>query len=323
MMTSSCFSSQHRRGPGPKKTLPVSRAALVSLLVTCLCADAKDVLPDFSSLSLQELSNIKVTSVSNKLQKLSQVAAAVYVISQEEIHRSGMTNVADVLRLAPGISVARIDGSKWGVTSRGFNGRFANKLLVLVDGRSLYTPIFSGVYWDMSMPLLDNIDRIEVIRGPGAAIWGANAVSGVVNIITKSAKETTGVVVTASAGSQDRGSVQIQAGGKMGGGSSYRTYVSAADHAALQTADGSSARDGWSELQTGFRVDGSSKNGGWQLEGDLFQNSRGESSDIPLPQNQFATQTRYGTKSGYSGDLAFEWRRQISATTSRKNWSAR
>src|ERR1035438_4112434 len=170
---------------------PVASLALLAVLAGSLFAGTTPpAVPDFASLSLQELSEVKVTSVSKKDQKLSQVAAAVYVISQEEIHRSGMTTVADLLRLVPGVSVARIDSSKWAVTARGLNGRYAANLLVLIDGRSVYTPIFGGVYWDMSMPLLDDIDRIEVIRGPGASLWGAHAVNGVINNITKTERKS-------------------------------------------------------------------------------------------------------------------------------------
>ena len=248
---------------------------LVPLLANSLSGQTKDSLPDFSSLSLQELSLIKVTSVSRTQHNLSQVAAAVYVISQEEIHRSGMTNVADLLRLVPGLSVARLDGSKWAVTSRGFNGRFANKLLVLIDGRSVYTPIFSGVYWDMSMPLLDDIDRIEVIRGPGASVWGANAVNGVISIITKDAGETIGTSVTAGGGTYERAFGHVRIGRKATDGISYRAYLSGSDRSALQTSDGQSGRDGWSDEQGGFRIDGTNRNGGWQAVGRHLPESPG------------------------------------------------
>src|SRR3984957_2757333 len=163
------------------------------------------VLPDFASLSLDELSNIKITSFTGKQQKLSQVAGAVYVITEEQIARSGLTSVPELLRLAPGIDVARVNGNQWSVSARGTVGAYANKLLVLIDGRSVYSPIFSGVYWEVGMPLLENIERTEVIRGPGATIWGSNAVLGVINIITRSSKETRGTQVTAGGGSAEPG----------------------------------------------------------------------------------------------------------------------
>ncbi len=291
--------------------------ALVPMLAATLLADGADMLPDFSSLSLEELSTVKVTSVSKKEQKLSQVAAAVYVMTQEEIHRSGMTNVADLLRLVPGITVARLDSTKWAVTSRGFNGRYAANLLVLIDGRSVYTPIFGGVYWDMSMPLLDDINRIEVIRGPGASIWGANAVNGVINIITKSAGEVKGTSVEAGGGTADRAFGQIRFGGQATEGISYRTYLSFADHSALQTANGQNGGDGWSDEQGGFRIDGTTGKGGWQLEADLYRNHRAEVGYFPSAGAGTLVASN-GDYTGTSADIAFEWRRQLTESSDLK-----
>jgi len=291
---------------------------LLPVLVAALFADGGANLPDFSSLSLEELSAVKVTSVSKKEQKLSQVAAAVYVMTQEEIHRSGMTNVADLLRLVPGITVARLDGSKWAVTSRGFNGRYAANLLVLIDGRSVYTPIFGGVYWDMSMPLLDDINRIEVIRGPGASIWGANAVNGVINIITKSAVEVKGTSVEAGGGTAERAFGQVRFGGNVTDGISYRTYLSASDHSALQMPNGQSGGDGWSDEQGGFRVDGMTKNGGWQLEADLYRDRRSEVGYFPSPEAGFAMEATKGDFTGTSANIAFEWRRRLTESSDLK-----
>ncbi|MCP5111915.1 MAG: TonB-dependent receptor, partial [bacterium] len=140
---------------------------------------------DLGSLSLEQLMTIEVTSVARKQQKLMRSAAAIYVITSEDIRRSGLRSIPELLRMAPGLHVAQIDGNKWAISSRGFNGRFASKMLVLIDGRSIYTPLFSGVYWEMHDLPLEDIERIEVIRGPGATMWGANAVNGVINIITK------------------------------------------------------------------------------------------------------------------------------------------
>ena len=160
-------------------------------LSVCTATAAEDEF-EFSTelieLSIEDLINVKVTSVSKKPQKILEAPAAIFVITQEDIRRSGAVSIPEVLRMVPGLEVAKIDSNKWAVTSRGFNGRFANKLLVLIDGRTVYTPLFSGVYWDMKDTLLNDIDRIEIIRGPGAALWGANAVNGVINIITKKNK---------------------------------------------------------------------------------------------------------------------------------------
>src|SRR3954470_5811090 len=156
-------------------------------------------------MDLEALMKIAVTSPSKRPEKLSDAAAAIYVITQEDIRRSGVTSIPEALRLSPGLEVARQDAHTWAISSRGFNDEFANQLLVLVDGRSVYTPLFAGVYWDVQDLMLEDIDRIEVIRGPGATLWGANAVNGVINITTKTAKETQGVLITGGAGSEELG----------------------------------------------------------------------------------------------------------------------
>src|SRR5687767_942138 len=151
---------------------------------------------DVMNMDLEALMRIEVTSVSKRPEKLSDAAAAIYVITNEDIRRSGATSIPEALRLAPGLEVARQDSHTWAISSRGFNDEFANQLLVLIDGRSVYTPLFAGVYWDVQDLMLEDIDRIEVIRGPGATLWGANAVNGVINITTKAAKDTQGWLVT-------------------------------------------------------------------------------------------------------------------------------
>src|SRR5207302_10857650 len=167
------------------------RILLSGVLAVCPVAnmsatgsDSPQNVLDPTQLSLEDLMNLQVTSVSKRTQKVGDATAAVFVITQEDIRRSGATSITDPLRMTPGLEVARIDENKWAIGSRGFNGRFDNKLLVLIDGRSVYTPLFSGVYWNVQDVMLEDIDRIEVIRGPGATLWGANAVDGVINIIT-------------------------------------------------------------------------------------------------------------------------------------------
>src|SRR5687767_4059118 len=180
---------------------------------------------DLTNLELTELMNMEVRSASRTPQKLSQVAAAVNVITQEDIRRSGATSIAEALRMAPGLDVARIDSSRWAISSRGFNDFFANKLLVLMDGRSVYTPLFSGVFWDVQDTMLEDIEQIEVIRGPGAAMWGANAVNGVINIITKHSAETQGTLITAGGGTEETGFGSMRYGGTIKEGLTYRAYV--------------------------------------------------------------------------------------------------
>jgi iron complex outermembrane receptor protein len=236
---------------------------------------------DLTQISLEELMNIEVTSVSRKEQKLSQTAAAVYVVTQEDIRRSGVTNIPEVLRMVPGLQVARIDSNKWAISSRGFNGRFANKMLVLIDGRSIYTSLYSGVYWDQYDVLLEDVERIEVIRGPGATMWGANAVNGVINIITKSAKDTQGTLITTGTGNEDKASVAVRHGGKHGDKVYYRTYTKYFNRSHLLTESGQAAHDNWDSARSGGRLD-------WEISdrdfltihGDLF---KGESRQTIYP----------------------------------------
>src|SRR5713101_3464731 len=178
--------------------------------------------PDFGNMSLDQLMNYPVTSPTKHEGKLSETPAAIEVITQEDIRRSGVTSIPEALRMAPGLEVAKVDAHTWAISSRGFNDVFANKLLVLQDGRSVYTPLFSGVFWDVQDTLLEDIDRIEVIRGPGAALWGANAVNGVINIITKPARDTQGWLVSAGGGTEDRVIAGTRYGGKIGDSAFYR-----------------------------------------------------------------------------------------------------
>ena len=171
--------------------------------------------PDLTQKSLEDLMNIEVTSVSKREQKTSQAAAAVFVISREDIRRSGALNIPDLLRMVPGLDVAQIDAGKWAISARGFNGQYSNKLLVLIDGRTVYSPIFAGVFWDSQNVPLGSIERIEVIRGPGAAVWGSNAVNGVINIITLSAEDTQGGYITAGAGNSNIGPETVSYGGNV------------------------------------------------------------------------------------------------------------
>lgn len=274
-------------------------------------ADPTD-LPDFGALSLDQLANIKITSFTGKQQKLSQVAGAVYVITQEQIGRSGLTSVPELLRLAPGVDVARVNGNQWSISARGMTGVWANKLLVLIDGRSIYSAIFSGVFWDLGMPLIDDIDRIEVIRGPGATVWGANAVLGVINIITKSSRDTHGTTITAAAGSSQRAFGSVSTSGATGS-TNYRVYVGGSDNAPMSQQSGASANDAWSSLQAGFRLDGSYKKNTWMLEGDLFRGAENETAVNPsiIAQAFVESPSRLDT---FAGSLTGELRRRVGDT---------
>ena len=203
----------------------------------------------------KKMLNMKVSSVSKTSQSASNAAAAVFVIDSEAIKRSGVTNVPEALRMAPGIDVARINNSKWAVTARGFNGRFANKLLVLIDGRSVYTPDFSGVYWDAQDVMLEDVDRIEVIRGPGATVWGANAMNGVINIITKHTEDTQGGLLTAGAGSKETGFGALRYGTKWGEDTFARAYAKGFLREEFTAEQANNGNASWQQFQGGFRVD--------------------------------------------------------------------
>ncbi len=208
-----------------------------------------------ADLSLEELLNLEVTSASKKSQRLSDTAAAVYVITNEDIIQSGVRSIPEALRLAPGLQVTQVDASKWAISARGFNGRFANKLLVLRDGRTVYTPSFSGVFWDVQDTLLDDVERIEVIRGPGGTIWGTNAVNGVINIITKSSADTQRGLVTASYGDESAVSAAARYGMSNDNGLSYRVYGKYFDEDGEEDLTGQDTADDWQMLRGGLRLD--------------------------------------------------------------------
>jgi iron complex outermembrane receptor protein len=233
---------------------------------------------DLTDASLEDLMNIEVTSVAKKEQKLLKVAAAIYVISQDDIRRSGATNIPDLLRLVPGVDVARVDANSWAVSIRGFNRLFgSNKVLVLIDGRSVYTHTFSGVFWDQQDVPLENIERIEVIRGPGGTIWGANAVNGVINIITKSAKATRGGLVSVGTGSEQRAGASVQYGGAIGHTGDYRVFGKYFDIASSPLPNNTEGGDGSQGAHAGFRSDWNlSPRDTLMVEGDFLHSDEGE-----------------------------------------------
>src|SRR5256714_12226929 len=238
------FNRNHNTGPA----MGAGRILLASFLAVCLTttteAQTSRSVPDVTAMSMEDLMNMQVTSVSKRTQKVADAAAAIFVITQEDIRRSGATSIPEALRMVPGLQVARIDENKWAIASRGFNGRFDNKLLVLIDGRSVYTPLFSGVYWNVQDVMLEDVDRIEVIRGPGATLWGANAVDGVINVISKKAKSTQSTVVTAGAGTEERAAGGVRYGSKLGNNTYYRAYAKYFDWGPSAYPSGMTAHDG-------------------------------------------------------------------------------
>jgi len=258
-------------------------------------------------LSLEQLGNIEVITASKSPVKLSQTAAAVYVITQDDIRRSGVTSLPEALRLAPGVDVAQIDSVKWAVGIRGFQSRLSREVLVLIDGRSVYSPLFHGVYWEVQDTLLEDIDRIEVIRGPGGTIWGANAVDGVINIITKTARDTRGTLVSAGGGNVAQGFLDF----RQGGGNddfSYRIYGKGFDQGPENHSDGRDF-DAWRRAQGGFRTD-------WKIDdrdtltvqGDIYDGVAGESVRITtLSPPSIANVDQYALLSG--GNVLTRWQR--------------
>jgi iron complex outermembrane recepter protein len=294
------------------KTLRLSLPLILTGLVPLGGRGQSSKAQDLTQISLEDLMNIQVTSVSKKEQKLARAAAAIYVITQEDIRRSGATNIPDVLRMAPGVSVAQVDANSWAISVRGFNDRYADKVLVLIDGRSVYLADTSGVFWDQQNVPLEDIERIEVIRGPGGTVWGANAVNGVINIITKSAKATQGGLISAGGGSDNsRGLVQY--GGKAGTKGVYRAFGEHSNTNSSVTAAGNEAADGWHMFHGGFRSD-------WELsaqdnltvEGDLFSTREGETLTTLFSSALPQTHTLSEKVVVDGGDILGRWRRSLS-----------
>src|SRR5256712_1871799 len=203
-------------------------------------------------LTLEQLMNLEVTSVSRRPEKLSQAASAIQVITQDDIRRSGATSLPEALRLASNLEVAQVDSRQWAISARGFNSTTANKLLVLIDGRTVYTPLFSGVFWDVQELPLADIDRIEVISGPGATLWGANAVNGVINVVTKDAKDTQGLLLSGGGGTEQRGFGTVRYGAALGSSVRARIYGRGSDRDATALPSGQDAADDWHLWQGGF-----------------------------------------------------------------------
>src|SRR6195256_1740895 len=263
-------------------------------------------------LSLAQLGDLEVTSVSKEPVTVARTPAAIYVLTQEDIRLSGATSIPEVLRLVPGVEVARIDSDKWSIGVRGFGSRLSRSVLVLLDGRTVYTPLFAGVYWEVQDTLLSDIDRIEVIRGPGGTIWGANAVNAVINIITKSAKDTHGTLVSTGGGNLDQGFAHFRYGAGNDKSFNYRIYGKAFVRGPEFHPDGHSFDD-WRMGQTGFRTD-------WDLhqrdtltlQGDLYNGDAGQSQGVSSYSPPFVTNVQQYVELG-GGNLLGRWKRVLAA----------
>ncbi len=265
------------------------------------------------SLSLEELIDVRITSVAKKDQKLSEAAAAVFVITADDIRRSGVTSLAEALRMVPGLEVARINSGSWAVSARGASSRFANKLLVLVDGRTVYTPLFSGVFWDSQDILLEDIERVEVIRGPGASLWGANAVNGVINVITKSAAGTLGGLVSASAGNVERGSLAVRYGGEIDAQTRVRAYAKAAEQArSTALVAGTDTTDDWNRYRAGMRADRGEGADTFSLQAEAYRSQVGDQITFGMLAPPYARKEDSPLKNEGAHLLGL-WRRQLAA----------
>ena len=237
-------------------------------------------------LPLEQLMDVSVVSASRKSQSLSEVASSVFVIGQDDIRHSSATTIPDLLRMVPGVQVANVDGTTWAVSIRGFNSNFANKLLVMIDGRTVYTPLYGGVFWDVQDVPFENIERIEVIRGPGSTMWGANAVNGVINIITKNAQDTKGARVTALIGDQERRNLSARYGAAVSDSTSYRLYLKDVDRGGTFGPTPDSLRT----TRGGFRVD-SAPAYNWNLtvQGDAYGGTADHTFTVPKFSPPFTT----------------------------------
>ncbi len=290
-------------------------------------ADDLDTLLDMADKDLSLLSRVnvaapmlatEVTTVSRQKSTLGRTPAAVFVITNEMIRRSGARSVPEALRLAPGVQVARVTAGRWAISIRGFNGVFANKLLVQIDGRSVYTPLYAGVFWDAQDVLLEDVDRIEVIRGPGATVWGANAVNGVINILTKSSADTQGIFAETGGGTFERGFASARYGGQLGNDAHYRIYGKWFDRTSA-TFPGGVQDDNLVLGQGGFRMD-------WKptdadlvtFQGDTYSGYSGGQSNVPVPTDPFAGELRVGNDTFRGRNSILRWTHTIDDET---DWS--
>jgi iron complex outermembrane receptor protein len=265
-------------------------------------------------LSLAELGNVEVTTASKEPEKISKTPAAIFVLTQDDIRRSGATSIPEVLRLVPGVEVARISSNQWSVNIRGLGSGFSKSVLVLIDGRSVYTPLYAGVYWDVQNVLLEDVERIEVIRGPGGTIWGSNAVNGVINIITKNARDTRGTYASTSVGNVEQNESGARFGGSHGNNLNYRAYAMGFG----QTPEfhpGGGNYDSWQFGQAGFRTDSQlTDRDTLTVQGDLYKGNVGQ--QVAIVSYSPPGQLNINAKQDVSGgNLLGSWRRELNSTS--------
>lgn len=261
---------------------------------------------DLSEMSIEELMTRKVVTASRTEQNLSDTASAVFIISQNDIRRSGVDSIPGALRLVPGLHVAKIDSSKWAITSRGFNGRFANNLLVLIDGRTLSSSNSAGVFWENQDRVLEDIERIEVIRGPGASVWGANAVNGIINIITKNSTDTQGSMVSLLGG--DRNGISVRQGWQYTDQGAARVYAKFFHQDGLIDEKGNDAKDDWNMFRGGFRLDWvANSQHTFMLQGDAYGGRIEQRLNLPSITSLSAINSVFDTVDTQGGNLLARW----------------
>ncbi|MBU0943372.1 MAG: TonB-dependent receptor [Proteobacteria bacterium] len=276
-----------KTGPLLKK-MHIQLLVLSHITVTCFFLTTTFPSPvdatNLGVLSLDELLDLEVISVTKVPEKITDTPAAIYIITQEDLRRNGVKSVPEALRMVPGLHVYQIDANKWAVSARGYASRFANKMLVMIDGRTVYSTLFSGVFWDVQDVMLEDIDRIEVVRGPGGTLWGANAVNGVINIISKDSADTQGGLVSLAAGTSDSGEISTRYGGWLNDRISYRLYSKYFNRGNYETPADEDAADEWHAARGGFRMDMNlTASNKVTLQGDLYEGESGESVQYVSP----------------------------------------
>jgi iron complex outermembrane receptor protein len=259
---------------------------------------------DYFNLSPEQLLSAEVISVSKTKGTVEQSPSAVYVITAEDIARSGVTSIPDALRMAPGVDVAQGPSGGWAINIRGFNKGLADQLLVMIDGRTIYNPLFAGTYWELQNLPLEDIERIEVIRGPGGTLWGANAVNGVINIITKRAQDTQGKLIRAEAGTLQQDNVLGQVGTKIADNSYYRVYAQHLNDGPLRSPEGGDAPDSLRDSRTGFRFD---RDDNLTISGDAYVNTTDQLISVPQLTAPFAL-TKNDEHESQGANLLAHWK---------------
>jgi iron complex outermembrane receptor protein len=306
--------------PAASRRLPpiLGGLAALSLLASSIAhaqdppPEPRDPLPE-----IEDLMNVQVSSLARKNQSLGEVPAALHVVTGDDLRRMGVTHVAEGLRAVPGMQVGRTRSNIWAVSARGFNDNLSNKLLVLMDGRSVYSPLHSGVFWDVQDPFLEDVDRIEVIRGPGGSLWGANAINGIVNVITKSADQTQGLLLAGGGGTEERAFGGFRYGFEMGEDHFARVFAkfNVRDDAADGVDPDEHARDAWQIGHAGFRSDLKSGDGRFTLMGDFYGTEQKERSAIPdlgPPSGIFVRDTTVKARGGH---FLVRWERELGGTS--------